>query len=76
MTDRNGCVNNVQEIPRAEQVREWLGKLVQCLTVQVVYKAVLTVLLLLLLLSPQDPQAFCGTPPSIRQGCVWVRNGQ
>ena len=28
----------VKGIPRAEQVREWLGKLVQCLTVKAFYK--------------------------------------
>jgi len=38
-------------IPRAEQVREWLGKLVQCLIVKVFYKALLSALLLF----PQDP---------------------
>ena len=68
----NGNVSNVKGIPRAEQVREWLGKLVQCLTVKVFYKALLSALLLF----PQDPWAFCGTLPSRRQGCVWVCNGQ
>jgi len=38
-------------IPRAEQVREWLSKLLQCLTVKVFYKVLPSALLLF----PQDP---------------------
>jgi hypothetical protein len=68
----NGNVSNVKGIPRAEQIREWLGKLVQCLTVKVFYKALLSALLLY----QEDPQAFYGTLPSRRQGRVLVWNGQ